>query len=228
MPKALTLFTRMLQMLEAHCGHPQPPVTDPLGMILWENVAYLVDDERRAHAFQALKRRVGLKPKQILEAPDDVLFEVAKLGGMLPEQRVEKLRFIAALVLTEFGGDLHSVLKLPLPKAKKALKKFPGIGDPGAEKILLFAGVEPTLALESNGLRALLRLGFGQEQKNYAASYHSAQQAVQEQAPADCAILTRAHQLLRQHGQELCRRSEPLCEQCPVSSMCAYYKATRR
>ena len=197
-------------------------------MILWENVAYMVDDERRAQAFQALKKRVGLKPKQILEAPDYVLLEVATLGGMLPEQRVEKLRFIAALVLTEFAGDLRSVLKLPLPKAKKALKKFPGIGDPGAEKILLFAGVEPVLALESNGLRALLRLGFGQEQKNYSASYRSAQQAVQGQAPADCAGLTRAHQLLRQHGQELCRRSQPLCEQCPLKALCAYYRETRR
>jgi endonuclease-3 len=65
---------------------------------------------------------------------------------------------------------LKSVLKLPLPKAKKALQKFPGIGEPGAEKILLFTRTHPLMALESNGLRVLVRLGFGAEHKNYATT----------------------------------------------------------
>ena len=48
-------------------------------------------------------------------------------------------------------------------KARRALKRFPGIADPGADKLLLFAGVTPYLALDSNGLRVLLRLGYGEE-----------------------------------------------------------------
>ena len=34
-------------------------------------------------------------------------------------------------------------------------------GEPGAEKVLLFSGSAPVLALDSNALRVLLRLGFG-------------------------------------------------------------------
>jgi endonuclease III len=30
------------------------------------------------------------------------------------------------------------------------------------------------------------------------------------------------HELLRQHGQELCRRSSPRCGECPVQTGCAY------
>ncbi len=109
-----------------------------------------------------------------------------------------------------------------LPKAKKALKKFPSIGDPGAEKILLFTRSHPVMALDSNGLRVLCRVGFAEEQKNYPATYRLVQNAIREQLPQDYDSLIRAHQLLRQHGQELCKRSKPRCAECPVRTECAY------
>src|SRR5262245_62954674 len=144
---------------------------------------------------------------------------------MRPEDRAEKLQFIARTVLGEFQGDLRQILKLPIAKAKKALKKFPGIGDPGAEKILLFSRAHPILALESNGLRALIRLGFGEELKNYAATYRSAQEAVKDQLISHSVVedyiwLIRAHLLLRRHGQELCKRTGPICTSCPLAEKC--------
>jgi endonuclease III len=33
---------------------------------------------------------------------------------------------------------------------------------------------------------------------------------------------TRAYLLLKQHGQQTCKRTEPKCEECPVSSNCAF------
>ena len=88
-------------------------------------------------------------------------------------------------------------------------------------------GLFPILGLESNGLRVLTRLGFGREQKNYSAAYRSVQEAIQKQLKRDCAWLTRAHQLLRKHGQQLCKRAQPLCHDCPLTGVCAYYKNLR-
>ncbi len=102
------------------------------------------------------------------------------------------------------------------------MKKFPSIGDPGAEKILLFSRNLPVLALDSNGLRVLIRLGYGKEDKNYTKQYRSAQEAVDFELQRDCGWLTEAHQLLRRHGQELCKRNHPLCEACPLRPECAY------
>jgi endonuclease III len=34
--------------------------------------------------------------------------------------------------------------------------------------------------------------------------------------------LIQAHLLLRRHGQELCRRSEPTCDNCPLAADCEY------
>jgi endonuclease III len=218
-------FQSIIDVLLNFYGRPEPPgVTDPLGMILFDNVAYLVSDERRAQAFNALRERVGLTPPEILMAHDETMLEVARLGGMRPAARVEKLRRIAQIALQEFDGDLDRVLKQSLAKAKKSLKKFPGIGDPGAEKILLFSKTHPILALDSNGLRVLLRLGYGEERKSYSSTYRSTQEAVERELKKDYDWLIAAHQLLRRHGQELCKTTVPLCPQCPVKSSCRYYR----
>jgi endonuclease III len=212
----------IIERLRARFGTQKPPkLAGPWEMILWENVAYLADDERRRQAFQTLKRNVGIEPTEILAASDEALIEVTSYG-IMPEQFAGKLRTCARIALEEFDGDLGPVLQLPLAKAKKALQRFPGIGEPGAEKILLFNRAYPVLALESNGLRALLRLGFGEERKSYSTTYRLVREATGDGLGKDYSALIQAHLLLRRHGQELCRRSEPLCGECPLAADCAY------
>jgi endonuclease-3 len=213
---------RVIDALEALYGRPKPPaVKDPFEQVLWENVAYLASDERRAQAWKRFKAEVGTKPAQILKASRAKLVSIGK-AGIVPLNTADKLREIAEIAVEEFDGDLKPVLKLPLEQAKKALRKFPSIGEPGAEKILLIAGSHPVLALDSNGLRVLLRFGFGREDKNYTKSYRSAQEAVAPHLPLDVAWLTRAHQLLRRHGQELCKTNHPHCDACPLRDDCSY------
>jgi endonuclease III len=217
-------LSQVVEQLQAHYGKQQQPKLDgPWELILWENVAYLADDDRRREAFQTLKRRVGTEPAQILSASDELLLEVTR-HGIMSEHFAEKLRKCAQIALEEFDGDLRPVLKLPFPKAKKALQKFPGIGEPGAEKILLFTRTYPALALESNGLRVLLRLGFGEEKKSYSTTYRLVQKATEEGLDKDYSTLIEAHLLLRHHGHELCKRSKPECRKCPLSPDCEFYQ----
>jgi endonuclease-3 len=216
---------KIISQLTAHYGQPEPPITtDPFELILLENVAYLVSDERRAEAFKTLRQHAGTKPHEILAASHDDILQATNLGGMHPEQRVSRLKEIALIAMNEFDGDLKKVLKLPLPKAKQALRKFSSIGEPSAEKILLFTRAYPVLGLDSNGLRALVRLGFGEEKKNYTATYRSAQEAIKDQLKGNYDWLISTHILLRQHGKELCKTNAPLCEKCPVRKSCGYFK----
>jgi endonuclease-3 len=226
MPAVRSKLQRIVSQLETHYGPPPPPITtDPFELVLLENIAYLVSDERREAAFAMLRKSTGTRPHEILAASRDDILRSTKLGGMHPEQRVNRLREIALIAMNEFGGELKSALKLPLPKAKLALRKFPGIGEPSAEKILLFTSSYPVFGLESNGLRVLLRLGFGQEKKNYSATYHAVQESIKEQLKEDFDWLINAHLLLRRHGKELCRTNGPLCEKCPVRKSCSYFKS---
>jgi endonuclease III len=216
-------FARLLANLEKHYGRPRPPFTrDPFEMVLYENIAYLVSDDRREKAFRELKQRVGTRPADLLTAPVEELTQITALGGIFPELRARRLQEAARLVRDEFGGDLKPVLKLDFVKARKALSKFPVIGMPGAEKILLFTGAHASLALESNGVRVLTRFGFAKEQKSYSTTYRNLQKALKDQVDSKCAPLVTAYQLLKLHGQELCRRSEPRCPACPVRQDCGF------
>jgi endonuclease-3 len=222
MPRPPSL-RRVVGKLAKHYGPPQaPPAKGPFELILWENVAYLADDERRAAAFALLKKRVGTTPGKVLGASTSALRAVAAYG-ILPERFAAKLREVARIAVDEFGGDLDSVVDGPVSKAKKALRKFPGIGEPGAEKILLFLRRHPSLAAESNGLRVLTRLGICREEKSYATGYAAAQKAAAEELGEDLDVLLMAHRLLRRHGQELCRRSAPACDRCPLAPDCLYF-----
>jgi endonuclease-3 len=221
-------LAQVIERLEAFYGEPDlPAITDPWEMIVWENVAYLVSDQHRREAMDALRKQVGSRPEQIMAAPVSQLRKAAT-RGIVPEQNVEKLRRSAKIALDEFSGDLRPILKRPFAEAKKALKQFPAIGDPGAEKILLFCHAFPVFALESNGLRVLLRLGFGEEQPSYAATYQRVQTVIAGEVNKDYPWLIKAHLLLRRHGQELCKRSNPRCQECPLLAKCPWAAVTTK
>ncbi|MBI3406707.1 MAG: hypothetical protein HY046_14735 [Acidobacteria bacterium] len=218
-------LTKIISALRRRYGRPKPPLKDPLALILWENVIYLGNDEKRAAAYAALKKKIGLSPQKIIDASNAQLLEITRMGSVVPEISAKKLRLISELAHYIFKDDLKSILKKPMKQAIKDLRKFPSIGEPSAKKILLFTGAAPILALESNGLRVLRRIGYGE--KNYSAMYKCVQDAVSGELPKSCKEITEIHQLLRQHGQELCKTNRPLCDACPVSRDCEYFKCSR-
>ena len=215
---------KIVSLLKRYYGVPFiPPGKGPFELILWENACYLLPDDRRLAVFEGLKKQVGLTPDTILKANPDVLLALATMGGMRPKVRVFRWQEIARIAKQQFAGNLDQVLSMTYGQAKKALKQFPNIGDPGAEKILMFCGVAPGLPLEWNGLRVLTRIGYGREHvRNYGKTYKSVQEDIQDELPRRPEAVASIHLLLRQHGKELCRNNTPQCYECPVSSMCAY------
>jgi endonuclease III len=227
--QALFGVPQILEQLESHYG-PQEPhwPTDPYEFLIWWHSGYPASDAVCAKGWESLKRAVGIEPRQILSAGTAVLARALKPGGMVPELRAMRLLEIAGRVQQEFGGDLRTGLAGPLPKVRKVLQKFPGIASAGADRILLFGGIAPVPAVPSNCPHVLVRIQRGQERENYAVTYREAQQAVETGTPEKFDARTRAYLLLKCHGQELCKRTNPKCEQCPVKPHCAYHAGKRR
>jgi endonuclease III len=216
----------VLQALKKHYGAPEPlPTKDPFELILWENVAYLAPPARRRAAFELLRREVGLRPGDILAASQAVL-ECVTAHGILKARFAGKLRACAQIAIEDFGADFDSVLREPLPRARKALRRFPGIGEPGADKILLFAGMQNSLAPDSNALRVLVRVRLIAESKSYARMYASSQELTAT-AALEIPAAQEAHLLLQTHGQTLCKRSSPLCGACPLETQCPFVGYSR-
>lgn len=213
-----------LAALRRYYGAPAAPASrDPFPLILWEQVAYLVADSRRKEAFTALRRRVGLTPAAIAAARQSELVAIARIGGSIAAPvRATRMRQSAERVLGEWDGQLKRALRLPVPQARRALAAFAMIGEPGADKILLQTRTARLLPLDSNGMRVLLRLGLSSGGKDYRSTYRKVQAALAPLLPADFPWLISAHQLLRLHGQVLCRRSAPRCGECPLSRGCPF------
>jgi endonuclease III len=214
-------LSRIVARLRESGGPPERLSTsDPFELVLLENVAYLADPRRRREAFEDLRRTVGTRPAEILGASRPAL-EGVTARGILGARFASRLRDCARIAVERFGGDLDAAISGPVEGAKKALRAFPGIGEPGAEKILLFSGKALFLAPDSNALRVLARLRFVAEQGSYAKTY-AASRAAAASLPDRATAYQEAHLLLQRHGRTVCRRGAPLCDRCPVAGDCDY------
>jgi endonuclease III len=217
----------VLDALEKHYGvqHPVWP-TDPYQFLVWWNCGYPASDVSCTKGWDALKRATGVTPEHLLSADPAVLVRALKSGGIVPEVRAERLKEIANRVLEEFAGDLTAALKsMPLAKARGLLKSFPGIGDPGADRILLFGGLSTDPAVPSNSPQVVVRMQLGRTNESYNRNYKQAHEILSNSIPASPDAHRRAFLLLKCHGERICKRSAPRCDACPVSQSCAWTRA---
>ena len=227
MSKATSL-NEVLDQLEEFYGAQQPswPI-EPYEFIIWWHCGYPASDAACERGWKSLTTITGIEPHKLLAMPMPKLAAALKPGGMVPELRALRIKEIAARIEHEFGGDLRSALSGPISEARKILKKFPNIADPGADRILLFSGTDAVAAVPSNCPHLLVRILHGQERENYGVTYREAQQAIEAQVPRKAGSRMRAFLLLKQHGQTLCKRTNPKCEKCPLKSSCVYYLGKR-
>src|SRR4051812_27321920 len=168
----------LLNRLEAYYGKLEAdwPV-DPYEFLVWWHCGYPQSDVRCAKGWAALTAEIAIDPKIILAAKPAALAAALKQGGMVPELRALRLKEIAMRVQDELGGNLREALRGPIKEARKILKSFPKIGDPGAARILLFAGIAPLAAVPSNNVAVIIRVMRGRERESYAVNYRESQQA---------------------------------------------------
>lgn len=206
---------RMLATLEKTFGRlPAPKRVRAFDMLVAQTCGYPASEEACAKGYDALARDVGTTADAILAAPKSKLVRAMRAGGIVPDVRAARLVHIAKAA--KGGADLRS---------RKVLTKMPTIGDPGADRILLFTRVEPVAAVPSNALQVPVRIGLAPDGAPYAATYRAARAALDEALPRTFDARIRAHLLLKRHGQTICKRSRPKCELCPLTRDCAYFRS---
>lgn len=202
-------LTNILSTLEKTFGKIKPKRETAFAMLVRQTCGYPASDEACAKGWDALSKEVGTSAEAILKAPKSKLVKAMRAGGIVPELRAKRLVEIAK----KAGADLSS---------RAVLKKLPTIGDPGADKILLFAHAQPIAAVPSNATHVTERL-FGLA-GSYAQVYRASQKTLDEALPKSADARVRAFLLLKRHGQTICKRARPQCELCPVTRECQYFK----
>ena len=168
----------------------------------WKNVAKAIANLKTAGVLELDALR-ALKPKQ--------LAELIRSAGYynLKEQR---LRNLLDMFHHECGGDLERLWQRPLKEARELLLSVKGVGPETADSILLYAGGLPTFVIDAYTFRVLDRHGL----VHGGDTYHDLQALFMQNLEPDPDLYNEFHALIVGLGHRLCKKTKPLCEDCPL------------
>jgi endonuclease-3 len=208
---ALTALAKFYGLL------PTPP-RDPFILFVWEVLSTHTTPAKRDAALAALKRIRALTPDAMWKTPQKKLEEAVVLTGPYLERRVRTLR--TGVDLFRRSPALSTVLRGPMPAARRALKRFPQLGEGGAHRKLLFAADHAVLPVDARVNRVGLRLGYGTESGDFRRSARSVQQAISRELPRNVDSFRRTFLYLSHHGAATCTEVDPHCHVCPLLRDC--------
>ncbi|MDH5460047.1 MAG: endonuclease III [Candidatus Bathyarchaeota archaeon] len=166
-----------------------------------------------AKAFGKLSERFKITPEVLANAQISQIEECLKVAGLY-RNKAKTIKQISKIILEKFRGDLKPILSLPFEEARKTLLQLPGVGPKTADVVLLFCAQKPTIPVDTHVNRVSKRLGLAPIEGDYEAVRESLQALYN---PKDYLVL---HMLLILLGRNYCKANNPLCNQCPVNTLC--------
>ena len=204
---------------------PEPP-RDPFMLFVWEVLSAHSTPRKRDAAFAALKRIRALTPDAMWRAPQKKLEESVVRSGPYLEQRLTALR--TGVDVFRRTPNLPSIIRGPLPAARRALKPLPQLGDTGTHRMLLLAADHVILPVDARVSRVGRRLGYGEAFEDFRRQSRSVQEAMSSELSASVDVYRRAFIYLSHHGGSTCTEADPHCTVCPLVDDCPEGKRRMR
>jgi len=104
-----------------------------------------------------------------------------------------------------------------VPCHKKDLESLPGVGSKTANVVLNVAFNQETFPVDTHVFRVCNRTGLARGKSPIAV-----EKKLEKEVPSP--YRKKAHHWLILHGRYICKARAPLCNECPVSTWCAYFK----
>lgn len=144
----------------------------------------------------------------LAEAEHDKVFELIK-SCSYPNNKAKHLLGMARMLVEKFDGVV--------PDTMEELQQLPGVGRKTANVILSVAFDKPAMAVDTHVFRVAARIGLTTNARN---PYETEMQLIKH-IPEE--MIPRAHHWLILHGRYVCNARKPLCGQCGITHLCAYY-----
>jgi A/G-specific adenine glycosylase len=143
-------------------------------------------------------------------APGDAVRAWGRLGY---PRRALRLHQAAQMIMNEFDGQV--------PEDRESLLKLPGVGSYTAAAIASFAYGRREVVLDTNVRRLLARLGRGMAYPSSAPNGRE-EALAEELAPRNPQRAARWAIASMELGALVCRARNPICDTCPVATMCEW------
>ncbi len=217
-------LVRIYSILFAHYKDPEwwpgeTPFEIAVGAVLTQNTAW----NNVEKAIKGLKSKGSLSLSDILSYDPNVLAEVIRPAGNFNRKSIY-LRNLCSFIQVELGGELTSLIDIPLPQARNSLLSIKGIGKETADSMLCYAVGLPVLVIDAYTRRILGRI-FGEEllEALPGRGYDDLATFLTSNLMGDTQFYNRFHALMVILAKDNCRKT-PICMTCPLSGKCSFQR----
>jgi endonuclease-3 related protein len=209
------LFIEMYECLYAHYG-PQnwwPGETSfevMVGAVLTQNTSW----SNVVKATDALKEQGLLDFASLYSASQGEIAACIKSSGYF-NVKARRLHNLLQMIVDCYDGDIGNLLHDAAWSARANLLSVKGVGPETADAILLYAGKHPLFVIDAYTHRVFSRHGLVPEE----CDYYEMQELFTAKLPEDAQLYNEYHALIVRVGKEFCKKTTPLCEQCPLKGV---------
>jgi len=150
-------------------------------------------------------------PQKMVELGEAVVKEAIKTLGFY-NMKAKNVIKLSEILLEKYQGKV--------PEDRVALEELPGVGRKTANVVLNVIFQQPTMPVDTHVFRVANRTGMA-----IGKSPLEVETLLEKRIPARW--MPYAHHWLILHGRYICKARKPLCEICPVSQVCDYYKGLK-
>ncbi len=145
---------------------------------------------------------------EVADAPIEDIEKLVKSAGFF-RVKANRIKEVSHIILDYYGGIV--------PNNMKELLELPGVGRKTANCVLVFAFQEPAIPVDTHVHRIPNRWGIVNTK-----TPEKTEEELMKIVPKNLWI--DMNDLIVQFGQTICRPLNPLCEECPITDLCDYYK----
>jgi len=133
-------------------------------------------------------------------------------------EKASKLKNFTYWLFMNYGGSLDLMFSRELWTLRKELLAVKGIGEETVDSILLYAGNKTVFVVDAYTMRIFSRLGLARKEWRY----HDYQGFFMNYVKNDLKIYNDYHAQIVGLGKLYCRKTNPLCGQCPLRKLCNF------
>jgi len=171
----------------------------------WTNVSKAIDN---------LKQENLLSFEKLHELDVELLAEKIRPAGYF-NLKAKRLKNLLDFIDEEYDGSLEEMFTEDIIGLREKILTVKGIGPETADSILLYAGNKPVFVVDAYTHRIFSRHSIIAEDEGY----YEIQEYFSLSLPEDVKLFNEYHALIVRLGKEFCKKSKPLCSQCPLNEL---------
>ncbi len=206
------------KLLEEYGHQGWWPAETPFEVIVGAVLTQTTNWRNVQKAIENLKKRGLMTPQSIIESDLSEIEDAIRPCGYF-RIKAKRLINLIQFFYEKFDFDLKRMEEVSLHSLREMILSVRGIGPETADSILLYALNRLTFVVDAYTKRICVRLGIIDEN----ADYYTIKGFLEDSIPQDLELYKDFHAQFVIHGKMRCKKTKPLCKNCPLMPECQFH-----